>query len=98
VLSGPHRIRDVVRGVDLGFPARRKIRRIPPSRGWLEDLDRAVRLGRTGLLAFSPLGTSSTGTLYISDGGTRLVAVVLYGRTGRIRVWTHDWRSGRWSR
>ena len=96
VLSGPHRLGDLLPHVDLGFPTGLPIRRIPPRSGWIRDLDRPVRLGNTAILSFSPLGTSSSGTLYVSDGGRRLMAIVLYGRTGRIRVWRHDAEVGRW--
>ena len=95
-LSGPHRLGDLLPHVDLGFPAGLPIRRIPPRSGWIRDLDRPVRMGNSGILSFSPLGTSSSGTLYVSDGGKRLMAIVLYGRTGRIRVWRHDAEVGRW--
>jgi len=95
-LSGPHRLSDLLPQVDLGFPAGRSIPRIPPRRGSIRDLQRPVRFGNTGLLSFSPLGTSSSGTLYLSDGKRRLMAIVLYGRSGRIRVWMHDLEEGTW--
>jgi Tfp pilus assembly protein FimT len=97
VLSGPHRISDSLPHVDFGFPPHRTVPRIPPRRGALADLDRPVRLGNSGLLAYSPLGTSSSGTLFLSDGRESLIAVVLYGRTGRIRVWRLDRVRRRWS-
>jgi len=98
VLSPPQRLGELVPQVDLGFPAGRAIRQIPPRSGWIRDLDRPVRFGNSGILAFSPLGSSSSGTLYVSDGDRGLMAIVLYGRTGRIRVWRHDAETGRWTR
>ena len=97
-LSGPHRLGDLLPHVDLGFPLGQSIPRVPPRRGWIRDLQRPVRLGNSSILAFSPLGTSSSGTLYVSDGGRGLMAIVLYGRTGRIRVWRHDAEGERWVR
>ena len=60
LLSGPHRLSDVLARVDLGFPMGRPIPRIPPRGGWIRDLDRPVRLGNTGLLSFSPLFTRNS--------------------------------------
>jgi Tfp pilus assembly protein FimT len=97
VLSGPHRFADLLPNVDFGFPERKLIPRIPPRAGWVHDLERPVRIGNTALLSFSPLGTSSSGTLFVSDGQKHLMAIVLYGRTGRIRVWRHDFENSRWT-
>ncbi len=97
-LSGPHRLGDLLPHVDLGFPLGRTIPRVPPRSGWIRDLQRPVRLGNSSILAFSPLGTSSSGTLYVSDGSRGLMAIVIYGRTGRIRVWRHDAEGERWVR
>jgi hypothetical protein len=95
-LSGPQRLEDKVGGVHLGFPARGPIRRIPPEAGWIESLDDPVRVGASDLLAFGPLGTSTSGTIYVSDGREQLYGIVVFGRTGRIRVWRFDATTGRW--
>ena len=55
-----------------------------------------MRFGRSDLISFGPLGTASGGTLYLTDSRHRLYAVVLYGRTARVRVWRYDTREGRW--
>lgn len=96
-LSGPHRLTDLLPRVDLGFPPGPAIPCLPPRGGWIQDLTRPVRFGNTGLISYSPLGTSSSGTLFISDGRRRLLAIVLYGRSGRIRVFKHDSERGRWA-
>jgi prepilin-type N-terminal cleavage/methylation domain-containing protein len=97
-LSGPHRLSDEIPRTDLGFPAGGPFRRIPPARGWIGSTDDPVRLGGTDLLAFSPLGTASSGSIYVTDGRAGLIAIVLYGRTGRISVWQHDPERRSWSR
>ncbi len=84
-------------GIDFGLlddavPA------IPPRRGVLAPHDDPVRFGRSDIVTFTPLGTASSGTLYISDGRESLVAVVLYGHTGRIRLWSFDRATWKWRR
>jgi hypothetical protein len=97
-LSGPQRLERAAAGVVLGFPDAGPVPRIPPADGWIDDLDDPVRIGGAKLLSFSPLGSSSTGTLYVTDGRLRLYAIVVYGRTARIRVWRYLVTRGRWTR
>jgi hypothetical protein len=59
-------------------------------------VDDPIRFGRGDLVAFSPLGSSSSGTIYLTDGRSELWAVVLYGATARVRVWRFDRTAGRW--
>lgn len=96
-LSGPHRLEDKVSGVTLGFPVSRPIPRVPPRQGPIQDLDDPIQIGNTNLLAFGPLGTASSGTLYVTDRNRRLYAVVLFGKTARITVWRYDTQSGQWT-
>jgi len=95
-LSGPHRTEDVASGVRLGFPPGGPFPRIPPANGWIDDHDDPIRIGNTSLLSFGPLGTASSGTFYLTDGRERLYAIVLYGKTARVRVWRYEPGSGRW--
>lgn len=71
---------------------------IPPGRGVLSPRDDPVRFGRSDIVTFTPRGTASSGTLYVGDGRRSLVAIVLYGHTGRIRLWTFDRASWTWKR
>ena len=54
--------------------------------GSLARGDDPLRIGRTSLLVFSPLGGSTTGTLYVAAKKGPQLAVRLYGATGRLRV------------
>jgi Tfp pilus assembly protein FimT len=95
-LSPPRRLEDTLAPATLGFPSWSTVPRIPPQVGNLEDLDDPIRIGNTDLLAFSPLGTSTSGTLYVTDGHDQLYALVLFGATGRLRVWRFDLQESRW--
>jgi hypothetical protein len=97
VLSGPHRLEDRIQGVRLGFLPGGGIPRIPPNRGTVGDDGDPVRFGRSDLVSFSPLGSASSGTLYVTDGKHRQFGVVLFGPTARVRVWRYDDRTGQWT-
>lgn len=55
-----------------------------------------VRLGSSNLLSFTPLGTSTSGSVFVRGrDGSQFVVRVL-GATGRARVQRFDPRSGIW--
>jgi hypothetical protein len=56
----------------------------------------AVRVGASDLLVFTPLGTSSGGTAYLSGEAPSMVAVRVLGATGRVRALRCGAPSGRW--
>jgi type II secretory pathway pseudopilin PulG len=94
----PERLEQRVRGAILGFPPGGPFPRIPPASGVVHDDGDPVRFGAADLVSFGPLGTSSSGTFYVTDRHRALYAVVLYGTTVRVRVWRYDGGSRRWTR
>jgi len=95
-VSGPHRFSGAMSGVYPGFPPTPRIPRVPPRSGALSSTLDPVQFGRSDLISFSPFGTASSGTIYLTDGRHALRAVVLFGPTARVRVWRLDAREGRW--
>jgi prepilin-type N-terminal cleavage/methylation domain-containing protein len=89
------RLEDRLSPVRLGFPRATSIAEIPPRTGTIADLSDPISFGRSDLVSFSPAGTSSSGTLYVTDG-VELCAIVLFGPTSRLRVWRYDGRSATW--
>lgn len=75
-----------VEPVDPGDPSRR-----------LDRLDDPIRFGNSDIAAFNPLGRSSPGSLYLTDGIEGLTAVRVLAITGRVRVLVYDVGSERWS-
>jgi hypothetical protein len=91
-ISAPERLRDQFAGVDFGA-----IPGLPPvdPGGSAPGAD-PIRLGTSGLASFSPLGSSSSGTVYIRGRGGAQYAVRIFGATGKTRMLTFDRHTGRW--
>lgn len=70
---------------DPGDPSRR-----------LQRLDDPIRLNRSDLASFSPLGGSTPGSFYLSDGDRQLFAVRLFGTTGKVEILHYDPTDRRW--
>jgi prepilin-type N-terminal cleavage/methylation domain-containing protein len=83
--------------VRLGLPPGGPYPEAPPGTGSLNGGDDPVRFGRSDLVSFSPVGSASSGTIYITDGRSGLFAIVLYGPTARLRVWRFIPRERRWT-
>jgi hypothetical protein len=96
-VGSPHRLDEIVRHVRLGFPPGGPFPVIPPGSGNIADTADPVQFGVSDIVSFTPLGSSSSGTLYLTDGREGLYAVVLYGPTVRVRVWRYDPRERKWS-
>jgi len=62
----------------------------------LTSLDDAVRLGAAGQLSVGPLGTSTSGTIYVASRGGVQYAVRIAGITGRVRVLRYLPGAGLW--
>jgi type II secretory pathway pseudopilin PulG len=56
-----------------------------------------IRLGRSDLLSFSPLGSATSGSLYIRGEGKQQFAVRVLGVTGRVSVLRFDFANRRWA-
>jgi hypothetical protein len=52
--------------------------------------DDPLRIGNTALVAFSPLGGATSGTLYVAAQRGPQMAVRVFGGTGRVRVLMFD--------
>ena len=76
MLREPYRLSQTFPGVRYGsLPA-----------GAKEPFMRGLQIGRSHIISFSPLGSSTTGTLYLSNDYGLVYAVVIFGSTGRVRV------------
>ena len=58
--------------------------------------DDPLRIGNSSLVSFSPLGGSTSGTLYLAAQRGPQMAIRIYGATGRVRVVMFDARARQW--
>jgi Tfp pilus assembly protein FimT len=58
--------------------------------------DDPLRIGTTALLAFSPMGSATNGTLYVSAHRGPQMAIRVFGATGRVRVLMFDAQTRLW--
>ena len=101
--------RDIQRGVDRPLGPSRKLR-IPEGRVRLGILDPGVpdistgrrienpkdpvKFGNSNICSFSPLGASSPGTIYFTDGIELQGAVRVYPGSAKVRIMRWDARAG----
>ncbi len=87
--GGPRDLPSRYEGVDFGL-LDAAIPEVPPGGGALAPHADPVRFGRSDTVSFTPRGTATPGTIYVSDGRSAVVAVVVFGGTGRIRMLAFD--------
>jgi hypothetical protein len=85
------RTRDIDRGIDRRIDSR--IRLFEQFPGVRYD---SIRIGSSILLSVSPLGTATSGTLYIRGRDGTQMGVRILGATGRTRLLRYDPRSRAW--
>ena len=86
------RLSDLFPGVDFGaVPGLPSVEPGSPPPG-----DDPVRFGSTSMAVFSPLGTSTPGSLSIRGRRDAQYAVRLFGQTGKIRVLKFNTRTRMW--
>jgi hypothetical protein len=55
-----------------------------------------VQIGASGLMTFTPMGTGTSGTVYVRGRGSVQYAVRVFGVTGRTRVLRYEAGTGAW--
>ncbi len=83
-IGRPARLLHVGSGIRFGIPKGLEPREFTGS-GRLDRLDDPLRFGRSDIASFSPAGTASPGTAFVTDG-YHLFAVRVYNRTGKVRI------------
>lgn len=81
-IGDPEQIGSRFPGVSFGFPAGCPLIDGQPVSSGMTP----VRIGSARMISFSPAGTATSGSLYLSGRGSTGYAVVVLGATGRTRV------------
>ena len=68
----------------------------PDGSGTLAAGSDPIRLGSSNFLSFSPIGSATSGTIYLSGPGGAQTAVRVMGATGRMRVLLFDVATRTW--
>lgn len=97
LIGAPRDLASRYEGIDFGV-LDLSIPEVPPGSSSLPPGSDPVRFGRSDIITFTPRGTSSSGTLYVSDRTATVAAVVVYGGTGRLRIWRFDRDRWAWVR
>lgn len=84
------------RRVRLGFPAGMPPRDPADPRRRLDRLDDPIRFNRSDIASYNAIGGSTPGSVYVTDGRSRLAALRVYAATGRMRVIVYDAKTERW--
>lgn len=92
----PRRMSYLGRGFGFGFPPGPPPMDPSSPRQPMDRLDDPIRFNQSDLASFDPLGTATPGSLYLTDRQSRLTAVRVTSRTGRIRVLRYDPRARAW--
>jgi type II secretory pathway pseudopilin PulG len=93
-LGRPRTLEHLGRGVGFGFPDEPGL--VDPSGRRLTRLGDPIRFNRSDLASFGPLGTSTPGSLYLTDGRGGLRVVRVLGRTAKIKILTWSSETRRW--
>ncbi len=95
-LSLPQELAHIGRQIRFGFPVGVSPRDPGDPRRRLSRLDDPIRFNRSDIASFNHLGSSTPGSLYITDGQHHLSAVRLFGRTGKVKVIRYDIETETW--
>ena len=96
--EGPaRRIRHLGDGVRFGFPPGPPPTDPANPRRLLDRLEDPIRFNRSDLASFNPLGGSTPGSLYLTDGRYHLTVVRLYGITGEVKSMNYDRLRREWN-
>ena len=92
-ISAPARLADDFRGVDFGLLAG-----VPAlDAGGSPPTGDPIKFGSSKILTFGPLGSSSSGSVYILGHGAHQLVLRVYGATGKVRTLELNRSSGTWT-
>lgn len=97
-VSRPQRLSATAPGIRAGLLVAAvggRVPRLPPQSGWITNPQDPVKFGAAEMASFSPQGSATSGSLYLTDG-CDTVALVIQGVTGRLRLFRFNLMSRSW--
>jgi len=91
----PQSLKFLGRDVGFGFPPGTPPRD-PGTGAPMDRLDDPIRFNDSDLASFSPLGTSTPGSLYLCNGRGHLMVVRLLDRTGKVSTLIYNSKTQKW--
>lgn len=97
MIAPPHPLQGLGADIRFGIPRDRNGRapRRIGSRRRMDRLDDPIRFNRSDIASFSRGGTATPGTVYLTDG-SRVVAVRVLNRSGKVAVLRYDFDEEIW--
>lgn len=95
-VTPPQILEELGKQMRFGFPPGRPARDPSDPSKRLRFADDPIRFNQSDLASFGPLGTSTPGSLYVTDGQSRLMAVRVFGRTGKVKIIAYDFDAEVW--
>lgn len=82
-ITVPQRVLNTVRYASIAVPTQTII---DPDGAKLKPTDSPVQFGSSAICSFSPLGESSSGTIYLTDSSGEIWCARVYGASAKVRV------------
>jgi type II secretory pathway pseudopilin PulG len=95
LVTPPRVLEELGKQMRFGFPPGKQVRD-PSSPGQMLATDDPIRFNQSNLASFGPLGTATSGSVYVTDGQSRLMSVRVFGRTGKVKVIAYDFDAEIW--
>jgi hypothetical protein len=95
LVTQPRVLEELGNRMRFGFPPGRAPRD-PSDPGKRLTASDPIRFNQSDLASFGPLGTSTPGSLYVTDGQSKLMAVRVFGRTGKVKIIAYDFDAEIW--
>ena len=87
---GPPQRLDLGGTIRFGFPPGRAPRDPGDPHHRLTRLEDPIRFNQSDIASFGPLGESTPGSVYVTDGLARLAVVRVFGRTAKVKILCYD--------
>ena len=93
LLAGPFRLAQQQRLAKIALPP---MTIIDPDGAKLQPTAEPVQFGSSMICSFSPLGTATPGSVYLTNGAGGVWCLRVFGPTARVRVLRYDARARKW--